>query len=153
MYRTPLKVLWLPILVLVAIGCSSQLQMVKQDETGYLLKLRQEYFAAHPDGEFNEHIRNGEVVKGMDYLAVLVSWGHPDRRAIQTDVTERWTYKELDEDSKDWIEYEFTFRNDLLTDWSLARHFAAGGRLELERDRSALTRADVPKGKQLPPDY
>jgi hypothetical protein len=118
--------------------------MVSGTNSDYVLKLRAEYLAANPDGEFNEHVKRAEVVKGMDILAVLAAWGHPDLRQKESALTEHWVYRDLDEQSKDWLEYRLTFRRLVLADWDLMRHFAAGGRIDIPegRDSQSLVRGD-----------
>ena len=136
MYRTPHNVLWLAVLLLVVSSCSSQLQMMEGQDDDYVIKLRKEYFAAHPDGEFNGYITRGEVVKGMDFLAVLASWGNPERRQKKSEAIEYWMYVDLDEVSKDWIEFQLEFSNNVLTGWDLSHHFAQGGSLTVAPGRS-----------------
>ena len=58
--------------------------MSQDQETEYIRMLRQEFFKTHPDGKYNEHIKKGEVVRGMDFLEVLASWGNPDAREKPT---------------------------------------------------------------------
>lgn len=151
MMRTPLYAL--PALVLLSIlfiGCSSQLPSMDTSPE-YILQLRAEYLAAHPDGEFNEYVENGEVVKGMDYLAVLASWGHPSRRARLSNVSEDWIYREVDEDTDAWMEYKFTFHNSILEDWEIAR-FNGGSRDLAPSWKGVLTRSAPPGGKRVPTD-
>jgi hypothetical protein len=115
----------------------------------YLLQLRSEYLAAHPDGEFNDYVENGEVVRGMDYLAVLASWGHPTRRARVSNATEDWIYHEVDEETDGWMEFTFTFHNKILDDWEIAR-FNGGSRDLAPSWESVLTRSEPPAGKSTP---
>lgn len=152
MYRTPHKVLWLAVLLLIVASCSSQLRMV-EDEDDYVIKLRKEYLAAHPDGEFNNYITRGEVVKGMDFLAVLASWGHPERRQKKSEATEFWTYVDLDQASKDWIEFQLEFSNNVLTGWDLSHHFAQGGSLTVAPNRSEPLSRSSTRGKRVPGDF
>jgi len=140
------------LLPLLLIGCSSQLPRVETTQS-YLLELRAEYLAANPDGEFNEHVEQGEVVKGMDYLAVLASWGLPARRATRSDVTEDWVYREVDETTQAWVEYTFTFRHSVLDDWEIARNNAGGRELKIEGQNSVLSRDAAASGKRVPTDY
>jgi hypothetical protein len=144
----------LPVIVLLSlilIGCSSQLPRVETSQS-YILELRAEYLAAHPEGEFNEHVENGEVVKGMDYLAVLASWGHPARRSKRSDVTEDWVYREVDEETDTWMEFKFTFKHSVLDDWEVARHNGGARELDSTRQNDVLTRFGTPPGKRVPTD-
>jgi hypothetical protein len=108
--------------------------MSADQETDYIRMLRSEFFKTHPDGEYNEHIKKGEVVRGMDFLEVLASWGNPDVRKKPMEGVEHWTYLETDEDSKDSVHYKFIFKKNVLFDWELARHFAKGGELNIQGD-------------------
>lgn len=149
MFRTPPYAL--PALVLlsfVVIGCSSQLPSM-DTSPDYVLELRAEYLAAHPDGEFNEYVQRGEVVKGMDYLAVLASWGHPTRRARISNVSEDWIYHEVDEDTDSWMEFKFVFHNNILDDWEIAR-FNGGAKDLAPSWEGVLTRSTRPGGKRVP---
>jgi hypothetical protein len=144
MGRLLLKVLWLPTLVLSVSFCTPNPRMVSGTEPDYLLKLRADYLSSNPSGEYNEFIKRGEVVRGMDVLEVLAAWGHPKVRTKFTDLTEKWTYHEVDPDSKDSIDYTFTFHQGVLSDWALERHFAAGGSIGVPEgnERTSLTKGD-----------
>ena len=153
MYRTPPFVLPVAVLLpLLLIGCSSPLPRVETSPS-YLLELRAEYLAMNPDGEFNVHVEQGEVVKGMDYLAVLASWGYPTRRERRGETREDWVYREVDETTQAWIEYTFIFRHNVLGGWDIARNSAGGRGLETERRDDVLTRDASTGGKQVPTDY
>jgi len=158
MFSTPrgfsLTISLLVVLTLLP-ACSSQLKMINDTESSYLLELRAEYLEAHPDGEYNEHVRRGEVVKGMDFLAVLASWGHPEKRAKRTDYSETWVYREEDELSKDWIEYSFRFNRSVLAEWEINRHNSQGGILpegQSEPD-DALKKGQYTSGKRVPKEF
>jgi len=110
--------------------------MSEDNETEYVLMLREEFFKTHPDGVYNEHISRGEVVKGMDFLEVLASWGNPGRREKPTPNVEYWMYKEVDEDSKDWVEYKLVFRKNVLEDWELTREMAGAGEMTTQGESS-----------------
>ncbi|MCH7550026.1 MAG: hypothetical protein IH969_10930 [Candidatus Krumholzibacteriota bacterium] len=149
MYRTPLLVLLL-LLVLPLLGsCTSNLQKIDQGDSSYLMALRAEYFASNPDGEFNEYIERGEIVQGMDFLEVLASWGHPAARTKRADTTELWKYREVDENTKDWIEYTFIFRDNVLGDWKVARHYGEGA-LDIPQTNDVLIRGEYTPGKRVP---
>jgi len=151
MYRTPPIVLTILLAALCLSDCSSQLKMVSEDDSSYLKGLRREYIAANPDGMYNDLVVRGEVVRGMDFLAVLASWGHPQKRERRSDTSEYWVYREVDKDSKDWVEYWFSFRHNVLDDWELSRHFASGGILDLKRSGdTSLSKTSPPPGKRVP---
>lgn len=152
MFRTPPGLVPIAtLLVLMIAACSNQLRKSTDAESSYLIALRGEYLAANPDGQYNEFVKRGEVIKGMDFLAVLASWGHPTKRTKKTYTTEMWTYKDIDEDSKDWIEYTFTFHENVLSEWQIARHTASGGRLEAgTRTRDTRAEAVLKRGKRIP---
>lgn len=99
-------------------------------ETPAIAELRDDYMKEFPDGPHNDHIRRGEVVKGMTLYEVLASWGIPDRRLVSDSGHERWVYVLLDDLSMDWVCYEYDFRNNALVDWSTARSNANGFKLD-----------------------
>jgi hypothetical protein len=154
MTHTPVRVIGLCAFAALLAGCSSQLKRSSDVEPSYLLALRAEYLAAYPDGAHNEYVQRGEVVQGMDILAVLASWGHPRRRTKEGIHTEKWVYREEDEATKDWIEYTFVFRDNVLEEWELARHVAEGRTLQLEGPSKTepLTRGAFSTGKRVPKD-
>ncbi len=148
MYRTLPVTLFLLLSLAMTLSCSTNLQRVDDRESSYILALRAEYFASNPDGESNEYIERGEIVKGMDMLEVLASWGYPAARK-RSDTTELWTYREVDEDSKDWIEFTFTFRSSVLGDWEVARHYGSGS-LDFPETHDVLLRGEYSSGKRVP---
>lgn len=148
MYRTLPVTLFLLLSLAMTLSCSTNLQRVDDRESSYILALRAEYFASNPDGKFNEYIERGEIVKGMDMLEVLASWGYPAARK-RSETTELWTYREVNEDSKDWIEFTFTFRSSVLGDWEVARHYG-GGSLDFPETRDVLLRGEYSSGKRVP---
>ncbi len=131
-------------------ACSSRGRLAGGPPPDYLPALRADYLASHPDGPYNEYIRRGEVVPGMDLIEVLASWGYPLRRARRNDLSEQWVYRDRDEDSKDWIEYTFVFRQGRLESWRIRRHTAAGGALVSGGGTNeALSRSGPPARKRL----
>lgn len=96
-------------------------------ETAAIRDLRNDYFRTFPEGPNNDHIRRGEVVKGMNLFEVLASWGIPDARVVSNEGSkERWLYVLLDDLSLDWICYEYEFAGNALIDWSTTRNVANG---------------------------
>jgi len=149
MYRTPLLALSLLLPVLVLSSCSTNLKKVDDKDSSYIMALRSEYFASNPDGQYNEYIKNSEVVKGMDFLEVLSSWGHPSSRLRKSETTELWTYREMEEVNQDWIEYTFTFRSSILGDWTIARHTSQGA-VDFPQSHETAIRKEYTSGKRVP---
>lgn len=139
MNRPPRIALWLPAALLLVCSCTHNPRMISGAESDYLLKLRAEYLASNPEGQYNEFIQRGEVVKGMDILEVLAAWGHPKLREKRTPTSEDWLYRTVDEDSGDWYEYIFRFQNNVLSEWELTRNFAAGGSIPVPSIGNAST--------------
>lgn len=126
------------VLVALAIACSHNPRRNQDSETEYIRMLRDEFFKTNPNGVYNEYIARGEVVRGMDFLEVLASWGNPIKREKPTPNVEYWVYLEEDEDSKDWVQYKFVFRKSLLDDWELARHAAEGAVTDTQSQSSSV---------------
>jgi hypothetical protein len=152
--RKTLRLVHVLPLLLIVVSCSHTPRMSHDQETEYIRMLRREFFNTHPDGQYNEHIKKGEVVKGMDFLEVLASWGNPDKREKPVETVEHWTYREVDESSKDFVQYKFIFKKNVLSDWELSRHFAKGGELNMldENRRTILIKgANLRTGTGAPP--
>jgi hypothetical protein len=115
------------LLVALALACSHNPRRDQTDESDYIRMLRDEFFKTHPDGQYNHYIAQGEVVRGMDFLEVLASWGNPSKREKPSPNVEYWVYLEEDEDSKDWVQYKFLFKGNVLDNWELVRHVSQGG--------------------------
>lgn len=144
MRTTPRLLKTLPVLLaMLTVSCAFTPRMSAEKETDYIRMLRAEFFRTHPDGQYNEYIKKGEVVRGMDFLEVLASWGNPDGRAKPAEGVEHWMYLEVDEDSKDSVEYTFIFKKNAVFDWEVERHFAGGGDLNIESDPNVLTKKNV----------
>lgn len=127
MNSTPRLLRALPFLLIAFVFACSQNPRKSQDgETEYIRMLRDEFFKTHPNGVYNEYIARGEVVRGMDFLEVLASWGNPIKREKPTPNVEYWLYLEEDADSKDWVQYKFVFKKSVLDDWEVARHGSEG---------------------------
>ena len=154
MRTTPRLLKMLPVLLtLLAVSCSYTPRMPADQETDYIKMLRAEFFRTHPDGQYNEHIKKGEVVRGMDFLEVLASWGNPDARSKPEEDVEHWTYLEVDEDSKDSVKYTFIFKKNALFDWDIERRFAQGSDLDTESDQDTdvLTKKNFVGGTEAVP--
>ena len=95
-------------------------------ETDAIHDLRADYFRTYPEGPNNDHIRRGEVVRGMSLYEVLASWGIPDARVVAPEGKERWIYVIQDDLSLDWIAYEYEFHGNAMVDWTTTRNVAKG---------------------------
>jgi hypothetical protein len=95
--------------------------------TPAIRELRDDYFRTFPQGPNNDHIRRGEIVRGMNLFEVLASWGIPDARVVSPEGNrEHWIYVLLDDLSMDWICYEYEFLGNSLADWTTTRNVANG---------------------------
>ncbi|HEX6790977.1 MAG TPA: hypothetical protein VF247_06680 [Candidatus Krumholzibacteria bacterium] len=114
----------------------------QRTETAAIHDLRADYFRTYPEGPNNDHIRRGEVVRGMSLYEVLASWGIPDARVVAPEQNkESWIYVVQDDLSLDWIAYEYEFRSNALVEWTTTRNVANGLPLDspdLRRDPLTL---------------
>jgi len=102
--------------VALVASCSSLPQTTRTPDE--MASIRTEYLETHPDGKYNDCIMEGRVVKGMNVLEVLASWGLPNaRRGWQHDKTEYWTYNARDEHTKEMVSYELIFDDRVLSKW------------------------------------
>ena len=65
----------IPLLVFLS-GCSCTSQVEREDFTSSTA--REIYIEGHPESAFQENIRNGEIVRGMNEDEVIASWGMPN---------------------------------------------------------------------------
>ena len=122
------------VLVAACLGACATAPPSRPD-TPAIRALREDYLRAFPDGANNEHIKRGEVVRGMSLYEVLASWGIPDARVVSVKGNqERWVYVLLDDLSLDWICYEYEFRNNALIDWTTTREVANGFSLDTPKE-------------------
>jgi hypothetical protein len=100
------------------------------DESDAVLKLRKDYLRSNPAGKFNGRIEKGEIVRGMNFMEVLASWGVPQcRRSLPEKEIESWIYIGKDEESKDWQQYTLMFEKRVLVQWDVMRHNSKNGSL------------------------
>ena len=97
-------------------------------QTDATVSIRTEYLQGHPRGKFNDRVRKGELVKGMNVMEVLASWGIPNQRQSTDHDSETWTYASRDDFSKDFVSYALVFRDQVLRSWLVERTTAAGRR-------------------------
>ena len=127
--KTPPLMVIFPVLLLLAavlVSCSHHPRTL--DGSDSILEGRQDYVSAHPEGLYNHHILNGEVVKGMSLMEVLASWGLPNsRRHSETGSQEYWFFVSQDKDAGMIRRYELVFQDQLLHNWNVILSNSAGG--------------------------
>ena len=121
----------LPVLVAtVAVSCSQLPPSDKSPEE--MASIRAEYLENNPNGKYTGYIMEGRVVKGMNTLEVLASWGLPNvRRNWTPDNAEYWTYYAQDEHTRKVVSYDLVFEDKVLSRWivSAAEGNAPGAEL------------------------
>ena len=119
------------------------------DENDAVLSIRGDYLRSNPTGTYNDFIRRGEVVKGMNYVEVLAAWGFPESRLrVPERSAEYWRYVSRDEVSRDWIQYTFIFEDNALAEWEMMRQASKGRAVSLVEFRDP---ADLPPDGMRPP--
>jgi hypothetical protein len=114
--------------VALAAACAHAPNALNTDDT--VSMMREDYVSTHPEGRYNDYIRQGQVTRGMNFLEVSASWGIPETRSRSRDRRfEYWTFFGKDELSGDWTRYTMVFENGILADWELNRHFTKNGTL------------------------
>jgi hypothetical protein len=95
-----------------------------------------DYIRTYPDGQYNGHIVKGEVVKGMNLMEVLASWGLPNtRKSSESGAYEYWTYYSVDQESGDVRRYKLIFKEQIVVDWQVAYDIAGDGGFYTENIR------------------
>ena len=106
------------LLVIVMLGCSGVLTVEQADLTK--LESREHFIELNPNSQFCEHIRNGEISRGMNIYEVIASWGLPNVYLVsQKEPNENWIYYVEDPDSRSILIYTLTFRDDSLEAWEI----------------------------------
>jgi hypothetical protein len=120
MKAPPLKMIFLLLVLFVVVVCSCAHNPKTFSKSDSFLKDREEYVQAHPDGIYNKHIIEGEIVKGMSPTDVLVSWGLPNKRQhSENDTYVFWTYYTVEEPTGEITQYELIFRQQALFHWKV----------------------------------
>jgi len=107
-----------PLIFLVS-GCSCTSQVEREDFTSS--EVRELYAGEHPESAFQENIRNGEIVRGMNEDEVVASWGMPNVYLISREKdTQRFIYYIQDQDAASVLVYMLDFDADnILFDWNI----------------------------------
>lgn len=116
----------LMVLFALVASCAHSPRSYKNSEA--IKQIRLDYIRSNPDGQYNEHIRNGEVVKGMGFMGVLASWGLPNvRRVSEGGMYEYWTYFTEDKAAGMWTMYELMFKDEMLASWAVDKNITGQG--------------------------
>lgn len=114
-----LSLMMIPILTGMLTACSG-ISLVEREKLT-AVESREEYCQAHPDSRHVEHIRNGEIVRGMVGNEVIASWGMPNVYLVSKDeVEEYWIYYVQDPVQRSVMVYTLCFDPDnVLSDWEI----------------------------------
>ena len=82
---------------------------------------REAYCSAHPDSRYVQHIRDGEIVRGMSGNEVIASWGMPNVYLVSKNGDEEyWIYYVQDPVQNSVMVYSLCFDQDnVLSDWEI----------------------------------
>jgi len=108
----------IPLLIFVS-GCSCTSQVEREDFTS--IEAREIFIDGHPESTFQENIRNGEIIRGMNEDEVIASWGMPSvylTSSVRDE--ERFIYYIQDRDASSVLVYMLDFDGDnILYDWDI----------------------------------
>ena len=108
----------MPLLVFLS-GCSCTSQVEREEFTSSAA--REIYIEGHPESAFQENIRNGEIVRGMNEDEVIASWGMPNVYLTSRErEEERFIYYVQDRSTNSVLVYMLDFDADnILYDWDI----------------------------------
>jgi len=100
-------------------GCSCTSQIEREDFTSSAA--REIYIEGHPESGFQENIRQGEIVRGMNEEEVIASWGMPNvYLTSRVKDEERLIYYIQDRGANTVLVYMLDFDADhILYDWDI----------------------------------
>jgi len=155
MCRTPLGQWSVTLLLLLLAGCATTatLELSQDVRPEYVKELRAEFVRSYPYSPYQQQVKNGEVVAGMDMFGVLAAWGRPANLVRQSDELEKWVYYDVDDVSGDALEYDLLFWEGVLSSWKTRVHRNNG--LAYRADMPSTTpvpSSDPPAGKRVPPN-
>jgi hypothetical protein len=114
---------YMPLLFAVTLifvsGCSGTSQIEREDFTSS--EAREIYIDGHPESIFQENIRRGEIVRGMNEEEVIASWGMPNvYLTSRVKDEERFIYYIQDRGANSVLVYMLDFDMDnILYDWDI----------------------------------
>jgi hypothetical protein len=100
-------------------GCSCSSQIEREDFTSS--ESREIFIDGHPESSFQENIRYGEIVRGMNEEEVIASWGMPNvYLTSRSKDEERFIYYIQDKETNSVLVYMLDFDADhILYDWDI----------------------------------
>ena len=106
-------------LLIFVSGCSCTSQIEREDFTSSAA--REIYIDGHPESTFQENIRQGEIVRGMNGEEVIASWGMPSvYLTSKVKEEERFIYYIQDRGANSVLVYMLDFDADnILYDWDI----------------------------------
>ncbi len=108
----------MPLLIFVS-GCSCTSHIERENFTSS--EAREIYIEGHPESAFQENIRNGEIVRGMNGDEIVASWGMPNVYLTSSvNDEERFIYYIQDRGAGSVLVYMLDFDEDnILYDWDI----------------------------------
>ncbi len=108
----------LPLLIFAS-GCSCTNQIEREDFTSS--DAREIFIEGHPESSFQENIRNGEIIRGMNEDEVIASWGMPNVYLSSRERDEEcFVYYIQDRGANSVLVYMLDFDSDnILYDWDI----------------------------------
>jgi len=108
----------IPMMIFVS-GCSCTSQIEREDFTSS--EAREIYIDGHPESTFQENIRQGEIVRGMNVEEVIASWGMPSvYLTSRVKDEERFIYYIQDRGANSVLVYMLDFDMDnILYSWDI----------------------------------
>ena len=106
-------------LLIFVSGCSCTNQVEREDFTSS--DAREIFIEGHPESAFQENIRNGEIIRGMNEDEVIASWGMPNvYLTSRVREEERFIYYIQDKETSSVLVYMLDFDSDnILYDWGI----------------------------------
>lgn len=137
------------VLFAMLVSCSHSPKTLRDSEA--IRQIRLDYIRNNPDSPYKDYILKGEVVKGMNFMSVLASWGLPNVRRISEGlVYEHWIYYTQDKAAGVWNIYELIFRDQTLVGWKIDKNIAGQGGLMpvVEEGEISLDKLDATVGSK-----
>lgn len=108
----------MPMLIFVS-GCSCTTQVEREEFTSR--DAREIFIEGHPESSFQENIRNGEIIRGMNADEVIASWGMPNvYLTSKASDEERFIYYIQDKGGSSVLVYMLDFDDgNILYDWNI----------------------------------